>query len=90
MGVVNPAPQVEVQQVKAVAGLAQKDKRAQTECGSKRILPGQSQNDAAEQRHQQSVVKKDEGHQRPHIQKTQDARKAGQSQQYPQTARARH
>ena len=65
MGVVNPIPQVEVQQVEAVAGLAHNDQRAHAECRRQPILPGQAQNDAAEEGHQQAVVEEDVGNQRP-------------------------
>ena len=45
-----------MEQVEAVAGLAHKHQRTHAQRARQRILSGETENDAAEERHQQAVV----------------------------------
>src|ERR1700676_3809236 len=56
VGVVDEVPEVEVEQVKAVAGLAYKDERADAEGAGHDVVAGEANDDAPEERHQQAVV----------------------------------
>src|SRR5579862_2946467 len=56
MRVVDQVPEIEVQQVKTVTGFAHEDQRPYAERAGQRIVAGEAQNDASEQRHQQAVM----------------------------------
>ena len=55
-GVMDQVPHVEVEQVKAVTGLADEDEWAQGEELRDKVFSGEAEDDAAEERHEQSIV----------------------------------
>ena len=56
MGVMNQVPEVEVEQVEAVARFTDEDKGPPTKDTGKNVLPGKAEDDAAKEGHEQAVV----------------------------------
>ena len=82
----NQVPQIEVEQVEAIAGLAHKHQRTPAECVGQAVFSCQPQDDAAEERHQQAVVHDCVGNMRRQRQKQKRTGKTTQPEHQAQTA----
>src|ERR1700722_14695857 len=90
VGVVDQVPEVEVEQVEALACFADEDQRTRAEEGRKRVGASKAEDNAAEERHEQAVVNDGIGNDGAQGEKTEGRCKSAETERQAQAAGASH